>query len=112
MVFRKGALVYRRHTAGGMQVTNDISIMLSVLMDSAERLKREASSCWLESVDADELIVVPGIGGREPTEIPAASSAPSCSPDGEIFLMAKEKLEKAGWLRRSKRAWCSPEELP
>ena len=32
-------------------------------MDSAERLKREAASCWTESIDPDELIVVPGIGG-------------------------------------------------
>jgi cell division protein FtsA len=104
MVFKEGAPWYTAAIpAGGMQVTNDISIMLSVLMDSAERLKREASSCWLESVDADELIVVPGIGGREPTEIPRRKLCAIVQPRmEEIFLMAKEKLEKAGWLKEIK----------
>jgi len=104
MVFKEGAPWYTAAIpAGGMQVTNDISIMLSVLMDSAERLKREAASCWLESVDADELIVVPGIGGREPTEIPRRKLCAIVQPRmEEIFLMAKEKLEKAGWLKEVK----------
>ena len=101
MVFRDGEPWYTSAVpAGGMQVTNDISIMLSVLMDSAERLKREAASCWLESIDADELIVVPGIGGREPTEIPRRKLCAIVQPRmEEIFLMAKEKLDKAGYLK-------------
>ncbi len=104
MVFKEGAPWYTAAIpAGGMQVTNDISIMLSVLMDSAERLKREAASCWLDSVDADELIVVPGIGGREPTEIPRRKLCAIVQPRmEEIFLMAKEKLEKSGWLKEIK----------
>ncbi len=101
MVFRDGEPWYTSAVpAGGMQVTNDISIMLSVLMDSAERLKREAASCWLESIDPDELIVVPGIGGREPTEIPRRKLCAIVQPRmEEIFLMAKEKLDKAGFLK-------------
>lgn len=101
MVFREGAPWFTTAIpAGGMQVTNDISIMLSVLMDSAERLKREAASCWTESIDPDELIVVPGIGGREPAEIPRRKLSAIVQPRmEEIFLMAREKLEKAGYLK-------------
>lgn len=101
MVFKDGAPWFTSAVpAGGMQVTNDISIMLSVLMDSAERLKREAASCWLESVDSDELIVVPGIGGREPTEIPRRKLCAIVQPRmEEIFLMTKEKLDKSGFLK-------------
>jgi len=101
MVFAEGAPRFTSSVpVGGMQVTNDISIMLSVLMDSAERLKREAASCWVESVDSDELIVVPGIGGREPTEIPRRKLCAIVQPRmEEIFLMARERLDKAGFLK-------------
>ncbi|MCE5255371.1 MAG: cell division protein FtsA [Spirochaetaceae bacterium] len=104
MVFREGAPWYTAAIpAGGMQVTNDISIMLSVLMDNAERLKREAASCWTASIDPDELIAVPGIGGREPTEIPRRKLCSIVQPRmEEILLMSKEKLEKAGFLKEIK----------
>jgi len=104
MVFGEGRPWYTAAVpAGGMQVTNDISIMLSVLMDSAERLKREAASCWMDSIDPDELIVVPGIGGREPTEIPRRKLCAIVQPRmEEILLMAKEKLDKAGFLKEIK----------
>lgn len=104
MVFSEGAPWYTTAVpAGGMQVTNDISIMLSVLMDNAERLKREAASCWGDSVDAEELIVVPAIGGREPTEIPRRKLCAIVQPRmEEILLMAKEKLEKSGFLKEIK----------
>jgi cell division protein FtsA len=49
-------------------VTNDVSIMLSVPMDAAERLKREYASAWLEGVDPEETLIVPGVGGRAPAE--------------------------------------------
>ena len=104
MVFGEGRPWYTAAVpAGGMQVTNDISIMLSVLMDSAERLKREAASCWMDSIDPDELIVVPGIGGREPTEIPRRKLCAIVQPRmEEILLMAREKLDKAGFLKEIK----------
>lgn len=104
MVFREGEPWYTSAVpAGGMQVTNDISIMLSVLMDAAERLKREAASCWMEAIDPDELIVVPAIGGREPTEIPRRKLCAIVQPRmEEIFLMAREKLEKTGFLKEVK----------
>ncbi|MCX7026344.1 MAG: cell division protein FtsA, partial [Spirochaetes bacterium] len=104
VVFGEGQPWYTASVpAGGMQVTNDISIMLSLLMDGAERLKREAGSCWLESVDSSELIVVPGVGGREPTEIPRKKLCAIVQPRmEEIYSMAKERLEKSGLMKEIK----------
>lgn len=89
--------------AGGLQVTNDISIMLSLLMDAAEKLKREAGSCWEDTVEPDELILVPGVGGRDPTEIPRKKLCAIIQPRmEEILLMAKERLEKSGLMKEIK----------
>ena len=104
MVFKEGEPWYTTSVpAGGSQVTNDISIMLSILMDGAERLKREAASCWMESVDPSEMILIPGVGGREPAEIPRRKLCAIVQPRlEEIFLLAREKLEKAGWIKEIK----------
>lgn len=101
MVFSNGAPIYTcAIPAGGAQVTNDISIMMSILLDNAEKLKREAACCWMEAVDPEEFIVVPGIGGRDPSEIPRRKLCSIVQPRmEEIFLMAKEKLEKSGYLK-------------
>ncbi len=88
---------------GGVQVTNDLSIMLSVPMDAAEKLKREAASAWMESVDPDETVVVPGVGGRPPAEAPRRRLCSIVQPRmEEIFRMAREKVEKMGHWRHIK----------
>lgn len=104
ILFAEGAPWYTTAIpAGGMQVTNDISIMLSVLMDGAERLKREAGACWTDLVDSEELIVVPGVGGRDPTEIPRRKLCAIIQPRmEEILLMAKDKLDKSGYAKEVK----------
>lgn len=62
-----------RHTAviaiAGKKVTDDIRVGLSVLDDQAEKLKREHGECYIEMIDEDEVITVPGIAGRPPKEI-------------------------------------------
>jgi cell division protein FtsA len=82
---------------GGSQVTNDLSIMLSVPMDAAERLKRESASAWVESVESDETVIVPGVGGRAPVETPRRRLASIVQPRmEEVFGMARERVEKMG----------------
>lgn len=100
MVFKDGEPWFSSSVpAGGMLVTNDISIMLSILLEGAERMKREAASCWMDSVDPEETILVPGVGGREASEIPRRKLCAIVQPRmEEIFILAKEKLEKSGWL--------------
>jgi len=62
-----------RHTAvvaiAGQKVTDDIRIGLSVLEDQAERLKREHGLAYVDLIQDDEIITVPGIAGRPPKEI-------------------------------------------
>lgn len=62
-----------RHTAvvaiAGQKVTDDIRIGLSVLEDQAERLKREHGLAYVDLINDDEIITVPGIAGRPPNEI-------------------------------------------
>lgn len=62
-----------RHTAvvaiAGQKVTDDIRIGLSVLEDQAEKLKREHGLAYVDLIQDDEIITVPGIAGRPPKEI-------------------------------------------
>ena len=62
-----------RHTAviavAGKKVTDDIRVGLSVLDDQAEKLKHKHGECFVDMIEEDEVITVPGIAGRPPKEI-------------------------------------------
>jgi cell division protein FtsA len=104
LVYAEGAPYYTSVIpVGGAQVTNDISIMLSVPMDAAERLKRESASAWLEGVDPEETVVVPGVGGRAPAETSRRRLCSIVQPRmEEIFRMTRERVEKMGHWRHIK----------
>ncbi len=104
LVYAEGAPYYTSVVpAGGAQVTNDISIMLSIPMDAAERLKRESASCWLEGVDPEDSVVVPGVGGRAPAETSRRRLCSIVQPRmEEIYHMVRERIEKMGHWRHIK----------
>jgi len=104
LVYAEGAPYFTSVVpVGGAQVTNDLSIMLSVPMDAAERMKREQGSCWVIGVDPEETLVVPGLGGRAPEEIPRRKLASIVQPRmEEIFRLARERVEKMGHWRHVK----------
>jgi cell division protein FtsA len=62
-----------RHTAviaiAGKKVTDDIRVGLSVLDDQAEKLKQQHGECFVDLIEEDESITIPGIAGRPPKEI-------------------------------------------
>ncbi|MFH5833919.1 cell division protein FtsA [Halalkalibaculum sp. DA3122] len=62
-----------RHTAviaiAGKKVTDDIRVGLSVLDDQGEKLKREHGEAFVDMIEEEEVITVPGIAGRPPKEI-------------------------------------------
>src|SRR6056297_1820993 len=62
-----------RHTAviaiAGKKVTDDIRVGLRVLDDQAEKLKRKHGEAYIDLIEEDEAITVPGIAGRPPKEI-------------------------------------------
>ena len=80
--------------AGGVQVTNDISIIKTVSFETAEKIKLDAGCCWEALLEGDEDILVPGVGGRPPLAIPRSQVLAIIRPRmEEIFNMVKEKLD-------------------
>jgi len=81
--------------AGGTQVTSDISIIKSISLETAEKIKLEAGSCWEGAHAGGEDIIVPGVGGRPPQSIPRIEIEKIIRPRlEEIFFMIKENLDK------------------
>jgi len=80
--------------AGGTQVTSDISIIKNVSMENAEKIKIESGCCWDAFLDEDEVVIVPGVGGRPPMSIPRFQILAIIKPRmEEIFKMVKQHLE-------------------
>jgi len=85
---------------GGDQVTNDLSIILKTPMESAEQIKCNSGSCTMSLIEAEEEVVIPGVGGRPPRRIPRKQLVEIIQPRmAEIFGMVKEQIEKKGYLK-------------
>jgi cell division protein FtsA len=80
--------------AGGAQVTSDISIIKSISQENAEKIKIEAGCCWEALLEKDELVIVPGVGGRPPMQIPRSQVLTIIKPRmEEIFKMIKQHYD-------------------
>jgi len=62
-----------RHTAvvaiAGKKVTDDIRVGLSILDDQAEQLKHDHGEAFVDMIENDDVLTIPGIAGRQPKEI-------------------------------------------
>lgn len=62
-----------RHTAvvaiAGKKVTDDIRVGLSILDDQAEQIKHEHGEAFVDMIENDDVLTIPGIAGRQPKEI-------------------------------------------
>ncbi|MFP4330377.1 MAG: cell division protein FtsA [Spirochaetaceae bacterium] len=84
---------------GGQQVTGDLSIMLKTPIDIAEKLKREAGYAFMEMVEEEEPVIVPGVGGRPPISRSREQICEIIQPRmAEILTMARDRVEKKGLL--------------
>jgi len=80
--------------AGGTQVTGDISIMKNISLENAEKIKIDAGCCWDTMMDADETVIIPGVGGRPPMTIPRSNIYSIIRPRmEEIFKLVKQHLD-------------------
>jgi cell division protein FtsA len=80
--------------AGGTQVTSDISIIKNISIDNAEKIKIDAGCCWDSLLDEDEVVIVPGVGGRAPMSIPRSQILTIIKPRmEELFKMVKQHLD-------------------
>ena len=104
LVYSEGAPYYTNVVpAGGIQVTNDLSIMLNIPMEAAERIKRQTGCCYLPVVDPDETVIVPGVGGRPPQEVSRQRIASIIQPRMEEILgIARDRVEQMGYARHIK----------
>jgi cell division protein FtsA len=79
---------------GGAEITQDISIVKNISFENAEKAKIEAGCCLVELLERDGDILIDGMGGRPPMQIPKSQIAVIVRPRlAEIFRMVKEKLD-------------------
>jgi cell division protein FtsA len=98
-VFYDGSI---RHTAviglGGKNVTNDIAIGLRTPVDKAEELKVTYGCALSSLVDPEEIIKVPGVGGREPREVSRSVLSSVIEPRmEEIFSLAQREIKRTSF---------------
>lgn len=98
-IFFEGSI---RHTAviglGGENVTNDIAIGLRTPLDQAERIKIEHGCALQSMVEEDELISVPGVGGRPAHEMSKKTLASIIEPRmEEIFSLALKEIKRTDY---------------
>ncbi len=86
---------------GGRQVTNDLSIVLTIPADMAEKLKIESGCCYMPLVEDDEDVILPGVGGWPAEPIPRKKVCEIIEPRMvEIFQMVKDKLDEKKYLEK------------
>ncbi len=90
-----------RHTfvlaLGGNNLTNDIAIGLRAPHAEAEKIKTRYGTCLARSVSGDDMIEVPGMGGREARKLPRQILGEILEPRmEEIFTLAKREVYRAG----------------
>jgi len=93
-----------RHTAvigiAGKKVTDDIRKGLGILNEQAERLKKEYGCASVDAVVDNELLVLPGVGGRPPIEIDKRILAQIIQPRmEEILEIAALEIKRSGYAK-------------
>lgn len=77
----------------GNHITNDISKMLSISIDIAERIKKTSGCCWEPLLDSSEMITIPGVGGRPPEAIKRIEICRIIQPRvEEILTVLRDKI--------------------
>ncbi len=82
---------------GGNNLTNDIAIGLRAPHADAEKIKTRFGTCLPHSVSAEDMIEVPGVGGREARKLPRQILGEILEPRmEEIFTLVKREIYRAG----------------
>lgn len=80
---------------GGDAVTNDIAYILNKPKQLAEQIKCESGACYVPSVNPDDVVIIPQVGGMPPERIAKKALAEVIEPRmAEIFIMLQSKLEE------------------
>jgi cell division protein FtsA len=85
---------------GGDQVTNDLSIVLKTPMEAAEAIKKESGCCYMDLIQGEEEVSIPGVGGRPPLRRLKKDIVKIIQPRmDEILTLVKKQLDEKGYLR-------------
>lgn len=82
---------------GGHNLTNDISVGVRAPLVDAEKIKVEHGTCISSNLRNDEMIEVPGMGGRKNRKLPKQILSEILEPRvEEIFSLIKREVYRAG----------------
>ncbi|MBW2177321.1 MAG: cell division protein FtsA, partial [Deltaproteobacteria bacterium] len=82
---------------GGNNLTNDIAIGLRAPLVEAEKIKTKFGTCLSASINSEETIEVPGMGGRDPRKLPRQILGEILEPRmEEIFTLVRREIYRAG----------------
>lgn len=80
---------------GGNNLTNDIAIGFAAPLAEAEIIKKKYGTCISRNISKDEIIEVPGLGGRHPRKLSRQILGEILEPRvEEIFLLIKKELNR------------------
>jgi len=99
VIFFNGSL---RHTyvlpLGGGSITSDIAIGLKLPHSDAEILKVSSGCAMIQKVRRDELVELPGVGGRLPRPIRRQYLSEIIEPRAEeIFTLLRKEILRSGY---------------
>jgi cell division protein FtsA len=82
---------------GGNNLTNDIAIGLRAPLHEVESIKKKYGTCLPSNLQADEMIEVPGMGGRKPRKLPRQILSEILEPRmEEMFTLINREIYRAG----------------
>lgn len=98
-IFEENIIRYTKVIAlAGKQVTDDVRKGLGIIASQAERIKKEYGHAYMPSIMNDEVIMIPGIGGRKPNEITKSLLCQIIQPRmEEIFEFALAEIRRSGY---------------
>jgi cell division protein FtsA len=99
VIFYDGAL---RHTyvlpLGGGNITSDVAIGLKLPYADAESLKIASGCAMIQKVRRDELVELPGVGGRQPRPLRRQHLSEIIEPRAEeIFALMRKEVLRSGY---------------
>lgn len=82
---------------GGNNLTNDIAVGLRAPLGEAEKIKIKYGTCLSANISNEEMLEVPGMGGREPRKLPRQILGEILEPRmEEIFTLINREIYRAG----------------
>ena len=99
VIFYDGAL---RHTyvlpLGGGNITSDVAIGLKLPNADAEALKVASGCAMIQKVRRDDLVELPGVGGRQPRPLRRQHLSEIIEPRAEeIFALMRKEILRSGF---------------